>query len=76
MKQVIIYSTPTCPYCQIAKVFFKEKGIEFTEYNVAEDQEKSKEMVEKSGQMAVPVIIIGEEILVGFNKDKVEELLK
>jgi len=74
--KVEIYSTPTCPYCQVAKAYFKEKGVEYTEYNVAEDQAKAKEMVEKSGQMAVPVIIIDEEILVGFEKEKVASLLE
>ena len=74
-NSVIIYSTPTCPYCHTAKAFFKEKGVEYTEYNVAEDQKKAKEMVDKSGQMGVPVIAIGEEVLVGFNKPAVEKAL-
>ena len=75
MKIVSIYTTPICPYCNVAKAYFKEKGIEYNEYNVADDQEKAKEMVDKSGQMGVPVIIIGDEVVVGFNKEKIEELL-
>jgi len=69
--KAIVYSTPTCPYCIQAKDYFKENNIEFTDYNVAEDQEKAKEMVEKSGQMGVPVIDIEGTIIVGFDKTKV-----
>ena len=75
MKEVIIYSTPTCVYCEIAKEFFKEKGVEYTEYDVSVDTEKRQEMVEKSGQMGVPVILIGEEMIVGFDREKVSEIL-
>jgi len=75
MKNVTIYSTPTCHFCHLAKDFFKEKNVAYTEYNVASDLEKRKEMVEKSGQMGVPVILIGEEIVVGFNKPKIAQLL-
>jgi len=59
----------------MAKEFFAEKNVEFTDFDVAADTEKRKEMVEKSGQMGVPVIIIGDDIIVGFNKPKVVELL-
>jgi len=75
MAQVTIYSTPTCHFCHMAKDFFKEKGVAFTEYNVASDLEKRKEMVAKSGQMGVPVIVIGDEFVVGFNKPKIVQLL-
>ena len=76
-KEVVIYSTPTCPYCRRAKEFFKQKGIDFTDYNVAEDKEKEKaqEMIKKSGQMGVPVILIDGEIVIGFNQALVEKLL-
>jgi len=74
--KVTIYSTPTCPYCQQAKEFFKEKGVEYTEINVAEDQDKAKEMMDKSGQMGVPVIDIDGEIIIGFDKAKIEALIK
>jgi len=73
--KVEIYSTPTCPYCHKAKEYFKENNIEFTDYNVAEDQAKAEEMTEKSGQMGVPVIVIDGEIVVGFDKAKLEKLL-
>jgi glutaredoxin 3 len=74
-KEVLIYSTPTCHFCQAAKAFFKENKIEYTDYNVAEDAEKRTEMVEKSGQMGVPVIFIGGEMTIGFDEGKVKELL-
>lgn len=75
-KKITIYSTPTCHFCNLAKDFFKEKGLKYTEYNVATDLEKRQEMVEKSGQMGVPVIDIGGEITVGFDEEKVSELLR
>lgn len=74
--QIIIYSTPTCPHCHSAKAYFKAKGLEYVEYNVAEDQAKAKEMIAKSGQMGVPVIIIDDQVMVGFNKPEIEKLLK
>ncbi|NQV93446.1 glutaredoxin family protein [Candidatus Kaiserbacteria bacterium] len=74
-KQIIIYSTPTCHFCQLTKEFLKENNVEFTDYNVAEDMEKRQEMVEKSGQMGVPVIFIGEDMFVGFDKDKLSEAI-
>ncbi|MFA6257847.1 MAG: glutaredoxin family protein [Candidatus Paceibacterota bacterium] len=75
MQKVTVYSTNTCHFCHLAKDFFIEKGIVFTEYNVGTDIEKRKEMMEKSGQMGVPVIIIGDEIIVGFDKQKIVQLL-
>lgn len=75
MSKVTIYSTPTCHFCHMAKDFFKEKGVEFEDFNVAEDQEKRKEMLSKSGQMGVPVILIDENLIVGFDKSKITELL-
>lgn len=81
MKTVTIYSTPTCQFCKMAKEFLTEKGIEYTDHNVAEDSDKRQEMIEMSGQMGVPVIILtGEEgaepeMMVGFDKDKLAELL-
>ena len=72
---VIIYSTPTCHFCHMAKDFFKEKNVAYTDYNVAADPEKRKELIEKSGQMGVPVILIGEDMVIGFNKPKIVQLL-
>jgi len=72
---VTIYSTPSCHFCHMAKDYFKENNIAYTEYNVASDLDKRREMVEKSGQMGVPVIIIGEQLTVGFNQPKIAQLL-
>lgn len=75
-KEVTIYSTPTCHFCHMAKEYFKEHAVAYTEYNVAEDMEKRKEMMERSGQMGVPVIFIGEEMTIGFDKDRLASLLE
>ena len=74
-KEVKIYSTPSCHFCHMAKEYFKENNIAYTEYDVASDLEKRKEMVTKSGQMGVPVIIIDGELTVGFDKPKVAHML-
>ncbi|MBT3690721.1 glutaredoxin family protein [Candidatus Woesearchaeota archaeon] len=76
MEKVIVYSTQTCPYCDMVKNFLKEKEVEFEEIDVGSDKEKAQEMVEKSGQMGVPVVEIGGEMVVGFNKERIDELLK
>jgi glutaredoxin 3 len=70
-----VYSTPTCPYCVTLKKFLKEKRIEFADIDVSTDEKELQEMVDKSGQMGVPVININGEIVVGFNRDKIVELL-
>lgn len=74
-KQVTIYSTPTCHFCHAAKEFFDVNKIAYTDHNVAVDLEKRKEMVEKSGQMGVPVITIGDQLTVGFDEGRLKELL-
>ncbi len=76
MKKVTIYSTPTCGYCKTAKEFFAEKGIEYTEYDVSMDEVRRNEMMEKTGQMGVPVIEIDDKIIIGFDKDKISEMLE
>jgi glutaredoxin-like YruB-family protein len=75
MKKVEIYSTPSCVYCNASKEFFKQNNVEYTEYNVATDIPKRNEMIEKSGQMGVPVILIDGELVVGFDKPRLTELL-
>jgi len=75
MQNVTIYSTPSCHFCHMAKDFFKEKNVAFTDYDVASDTTKRAEMLEKSGQMGVPVIQIGDQLIIGFNKPKIIELL-
>ena len=76
MKKVEIYSTPVCKYCSLAKDFFKKNNIAYTEYNVAVDQAKKGEMIEKSGQLGVPVIDVGGDIVVGFDEKVLKELLE
>ena len=73
---VKIYSTPTCPYCAMAKAFLKEHGVPFVERDVAGDKAAATEMMEKSGQMAVPVLDINGEIIVGFDRDAIKKALK
>ncbi|MFA6297456.1 MAG: glutaredoxin domain-containing protein [Candidatus Paceibacterota bacterium] len=73
---VIVYSTPSCPYCVYAKNFFKQNGIAFKDVDVSSDQSAGREMVAKSGQMGVPVVDIDGTILVGFQPEKFAELLK
>jgi len=75
MSKVTVYSTPTCKYCVVAKDFLKENGVEFEEVNVSEDADKKKEMIEKSGQLGVPVITIDDKVIVGFSKDELTRAL-
>ncbi|HBU06536.1 MAG TPA: NrdH-redoxin [Candidatus Magasanikbacteria bacterium] len=72
---VTVYSTPSCPYCHMAKDYFKDNKVEFVDYNVGEDQDKAQEMIKKSGQMGVPVIDIDGTIIVGFDKPKINKAL-
>ena len=74
-KKIKVYSTPTCPFCQRAKAFLKERGVEFEVIDLGVDRDKVEEMVKISGQMSVPVIVIGDEVVVGFDQAKLERLL-
>lgn len=74
--EVKVYSTPVCPYCTMAKNFLKENKVEFEDIDVTKDHEAAKEMIQKSGQTGVPVIMIDDQIVIGFDKDKLKELLK
>jgi glutaredoxin 3 len=76
MKNVTIYSTPSCTYCNLAKDFFKKNGVTYTEHNVATDLARRKEMIEKTGQMGVPVIELDGEIVIGFDESRLRESLK
>lgn len=75
MSKVTIYSTPTCHFCHMAKDFFTSKGIVYEDFDVSTNLDKRKEMMDKSGQMGVPVIIIDNKLVVGFNQPKIIELL-
>ena len=74
-KKVTIYSTPTCPYCIKTKQFLKDNNVNFEDIDVSSNQEKAQEMIDKSGQMGVPVLDIEGEIIVGFDKGKIEQAL-
>ncbi len=75
MAKVTIYSTPSCGYCKMAKEFFQENKVEFEEFDVASDEAKRNEMIEKTGQMGVPVIYVDDEMTIGFDKARLTELL-
>ncbi len=70
-----IYSTPTCPYCKMAKAYFTELGLAYSDYNVATDLQKRQEMIEKTHQLGVPVIDIDGNIIIGFDKEGIDEIL-
>jgi len=74
-KKVTVYSTPTCPFCMMAKKFLNENNIGFEDIDVSSDQTKAREMVQKSGQMAVPVLDIDGEVIVGFDKERIKKAL-
>jgi glutaredoxin-like YruB-family protein len=74
-KKVIVYSTPTCPYCTRAKQFLQENNIEFENIDVSSNPQAAQEMTEKSGQMGVPVLDIDGQIIVGFDKEKIKTIL-
>ncbi len=76
MKTVTVYSTPTCPYCVRLKQFLKEKNVLFKDVDVSADTVKAQEMITRSGQMGVPVLDIDGEIIIGFDKARIEEKLE
>jgi glutaredoxin 3 len=75
MAKVKVYTTPTCVYCVTVKNFLKEKNVDFQEIDVSQDKEAADQMIEKTGQMGVPVIEIDQEVVVGFDRDKIIKLL-
>ena len=76
-KKVEIYSTENCHFCHMAKEYFKEHGVAFTDYNVGTDTARRAEMLEKSGQMGVPVIVIdNRDLIIGFNKPALSKILE
>lgn len=75
MNKVEIYSTPLCAYCKMAKEYFKKNNVEYTEYNVSSDVAKRQEMLDKTHQMGVPVIVINGKVIIGFDRGKINKLL-
>lgn len=74
-QTVLVYSTPTCPYCRMAKAYFQEKGVTYKDIDVSLDQKFAEEMIKKSGQMGVPVLDINGTIIIGFDKKKINQAL-
>jgi len=74
-KKVQIYTSPTCHFCHLAKDFLSTKGVVFEEYDVLTNIDKRQEMIEKSGQMGVPVIMVDDQIMVGFDEQELSKLL-
>ena len=74
MEEVIIYTSNTCPYCTLAKNYLTEKGIEYTEKNIQTDKEARDELM-KMGHMGVPVLVSNGQEIVGFDKQKIDQLL-
>lgn len=73
--RVIVFSTPTCSYCNAAKRYFREKGVRFRDVDVSRDSAAARDMLKRSGQMGVPVIDIGGKIIVGFDRPKINRYL-
>lgn len=73
---VTVYSTPSCPFCKMAKEFLSKNGVDFNDVNVASDQKAAAEMIEKSGQMGVPVVEIGKKVIIGFDKEAIAKELR
>jgi len=69
-KHITIYSTPTCHFCKMAKEFLTEKGIEYTNFDVSSDAVRREEMIKMTGQLGVPVIVVGQDIMVGFDRER------
>ncbi|MDK2981750.1 MAG: glutaredoxin 3 [Chloroflexota bacterium] len=74
-KRVIVFSTPSCSYCNAAKRYFKQQGIKFKDVDVSRDSAAARDMVRRSGQSGVPVIDIGGKIVVGFDRPKIDRYL-
>ena len=74
-SKVVVFSTPTCSFCNMAKSYFREKGVKFTDIDVSRDQAAAIDMVRRSGQMGVPVIDIGGKVVVGFDRSQINSLL-
>lgn len=75
MKKVTIYTTKTCPYCKMAKQYFTQNNVAYEEKDVTTDAALAQEMIDKSGQMGVPVILVDDQVVVGFDKPRLQELI-
>ena len=73
--KIKVYSTPTCPYCKMVKSYLKDKGVDYEDIDVASNVEAAAEMMDKSGQMGVPQILIGDKMIVGFDTESIDKEL-
>jgi glutaredoxin 3 len=76
MSKIIVYSTPSCPYCSLVKDYLRERDVEFKEKDVSQDRVAARQMIEKSGEMGVPQIDINGTIIVGFNRAAIDQELR
>lgn len=74
--EVKVYSTPTCPYCTMAKKYLDSKNVPYEEFDVSKDRDAAMQMIQKSGQRGVPVLEIDGSIVVGFDKEKIDSLIE
>ncbi|MFW6138904.1 MAG: glutaredoxin family protein [Spirochaetota bacterium] len=74
--KIVVFSTPTCPWCNRVKSFLKQKGYRFKEVDVSRDQKAAQDLQRRTGQMGVPVTLINNRPVVGFNQKKIEKLLE
>jgi glutaredoxin 3 len=74
-KNVVIYSLPTCPHCKKAKEYLSNRAVSYIDYDVGKDRGKADEMIRKSGQTGVPVILVDDEMVIGFNESRLDQLL-
>jgi glutaredoxin-like YruB-family protein len=75
LKEVKIYTMPTCPHCKTAKEYLSQKGINYKEVDVSQNREAAQEMIQISGARSVPVIVIGDEVIVGFDSNRIDQAL-
>jgi glutaredoxin-like YruB-family protein len=76
MTEIEVFTTPSCPYCTKIKQWLDENGHEYVEYNVAENREKAREMIQKTGQRGVPQTVVGDEAVIGFQPDKIQKKIE
>ena len=76
MSRIKIYSSPTCPFCYVLKNYLKEKGFEFEETDISKETAKREELIKKTGLATLPVVEINGQLIVGFDKKKIDEVLK
>jgi len=74
-KRITVFSTPVCPYCITLKAFLKDKGFDFEDVDISQNEKKKEEIIEKTGKMQAPIIEIDDQIVVGFDKEKICQLL-